>query len=109
MTCVRAHGSICTGARRSTVVSENSTVYELLFSLSRCLNNPPACLTFKEVCVYAGVDWLKLTCQSEGGETSVRHDHVVLGIVRLRITNTSHGGVLWMQKLMSLLLSKQTY
>ena len=28
-------------------------------------------LVYKEVCSHAGVDWLKPTCQSEGGERSI--------------------------------------
>ena len=30
----------------------------------------------KEVCLYAGADWLKLICQSEGGERSVAPLHM---------------------------------
>ena len=31
----------------------------------------------KEVCPYAGADWLKLKCQSEGGEGSVAAESIV--------------------------------
>ena len=69
ITCVPTYPSSCTDRGRMLVVWENRRAFALL-AFQRYLDSQRACLR-KRVCTYADPDWLKLTFQSEGGESRV--------------------------------------